>query len=138
MYAPDEESILKCLDPDKWGAPVETLRWAVREASARSLEGGSRGGSGAEPPGTRGGLAIGHNGEAERRAPLPALVPVEDLRPMVLEPLDQEQRALHRVHRVEAAHPPQGIKAEAHNAVRAKPYFSTDLHPVRGAGELSA
>ncbi len=45
MYAPDEESILECLDPDKWGAPVETLRWAVQEADCVLFDAGVEGAS---------------------------------------------------------------------------------------------
>jgi hypothetical protein len=32
MYSPDEASILKCMDPDEWGAPVEEVEWVLKSA----------------------------------------------------------------------------------------------------------
>lgn len=45
MYAPDEASILKCLDPGTWGAPVETLRWIVRGGDYILFDSGAEGAS---------------------------------------------------------------------------------------------
>lgn len=48
MYAPDEDSILRCPDPDKLGVPVEAIRWVVRGGAHVLFDAGVEGSSAQE------------------------------------------------------------------------------------------
>lgn len=43
MYAPDEASIIKCMDPDEWGAPAEEVEWVIKSAEHVLFDSAARG-----------------------------------------------------------------------------------------------